>query len=178
MALSQAELETRAARVKLLLLDVDGVLTDGTVVISSSGYESKAFSIRDGAGIVYAQRAGLEVGLLSGRPSDATSRRAAELGIKLVVQGGPDKRTLFQKLLTDKQLEAADVAYMGDDLLDLPVLVAAGISAAPADAVDDVRSRVDWVSRSAGGRGAVREYIELLLKARRAWDTELARYID
>lgn len=178
MPLSLAELDARAGRVKLLLLDVDGVLTDGTVVISSSGSESKAFSIRDGAGIVYAQRAGLEVGLLSGRPSDATTRRAAELGIRTVVQGGPDKRTLFQKLLADKQLEPADVAYMGDDLLDLPVLLAAGISAAPADAVDDVRSRVDWVSRAPGGRGAVREYIELLLKARGAWETELARYID
>ena len=178
MAISQAEIDVRAARLKLLLLDVDGVLTDGTVVVSSSGYESKAFSIRDGAGIVYAQRAGLEVGLLSGRPSEATSRRAAELGIKMVVQGGPDKRSLFQKLLADKQLEASDVAYMGDDLLDLPVLLSAGISAAPADAVEDVRSRVDWVSRAAGGRGAVREYIELLLKARRAWDAELARYID
>lgn len=178
MALPRADLEARAARLKLLLLDVDGVLTDGTVVISSSGSESKAFSIRDGAGIVYAQRAGLEVGLLSGRPSDATARRAAELGIRTVVQGGPDKRTLFQKLLADKQLEPADVAYMGDDLLDLPVLLAAGISAAPADAVDDVRSRVDWVSRAPGGRGAVREYIELLLKARGAWETELTRYID
>ena len=178
MALSPAQLRTRAARLRLLLLDVDGVLTDGTVLISSSGHEAKPFSIRDGAGIVYAQRAGLEVGLLSGRPSDATTRRAVELGIKTVIQGGPDKRTLFQKLLADKHLEAADVAYMGDDLLDLPVLLAAGISAAPADAVDDVRSRVDWVSGRAGGHGAVREYIELLLKARGVWDAELARYLD
>ena len=177
MTLSPDQLHERATRLRLLLLDVDGVLTDGTVMISTSGHEAKAFSIRDGAGIVYAQRAGLEVGLLSGRPSEATARRAAELGIKTVVQGGPNKRTLFDKLLGEKQMEAADVAYMGDDLLDLPVLIAAGISAAPADAVDEVRSRVHWVSQARGGHGAVREYIELLLKARGAWETELARYL-
>ena len=178
MALPLSELHRRARRLRLLLLDVDGVLTDGTVVISTSGHEAKSFSIRDGAGIVYAQRAGLEVALLSGRPSEATTRRAAELGIRTVVQGGPDKRTLFQKLLADKELEAADVACMGDDLLDLPVLLTAGVSAAPADAVEDVRSRVHWVSQARGGHGAVREYIELLLKARGVWDTELARYLD
>jgi 3-deoxy-D-manno-octulosonate 8-phosphate phosphatase (KDO 8-P phosphatase) len=167
--LDHEALEARAKGLRLLLFDVDGVLTDGSVLIGSDGWEAKPFSIRDGAAIVMAQREGLVVGLLSGRPSDATTRRAAELGIGLVVQGGPDKRGAFAKIVADHAVDASEVGYMGDDLLDLPVLARAGLAAAPADAVAEVRERVHWVSRHGGGRGAVREFIELVLRARERW---------
>ena len=109
---------------------------------------------------------GLEIGFLSGRSSDATKQRAAELGITIVIQGENDKMAGFQKILQDTALSREQVAYMGDDLLDLPVLGQAGLSAAPADAIDDVRMAVDWVSVYAGGRGAVREFVDVLLRAR------------
>lgn len=170
MAILDADaIQARAKSLRLLLFDVDGVLTDGSVLIGSDGWEAKPFSIRDGAAMVIAQREGLTVGLLSGRPSEATSRRAAELGIGLVVQGGPDKRGGFQKILADHGLDASVVGYMGDDLLDLPILKRVGLAAAPADAVPEVRDRVHWISRHAGGRGAVREFIELVLRARERW---------
>ena len=170
MAILDADaIQARAKSLRLLLFDVDGVLTDGSVLIGSDGWEAKPFSIRDGAAIVIAQREGLTVGLLSGRPSEATSRRAAELGIGLVVQGGPDQRGGFQKILADQGLDASVVGYMGDDLLDLPILKRVGLAAAPADAVPEVRDRVHWISHHAGGRGAVREFIELVLRARERW---------
>jgi 3-deoxy-D-manno-octulosonate 8-phosphate phosphatase (KDO 8-P phosphatase) len=174
MLLDAEALHARAKTLRLLLFDVDGVLTDGSVLIGSDGWEAKPFSIRDGAALVIAQREGLTVGLLSGRPSEATTRRAAELGIRLVVQGGPDKRSAFAKILADQGVDAGEVGYMGDDLLDLPILARAGLSAAPADAVPEVRDRVHWVSRHAGGRGAVREFVELVLRARERWTSIVA----
>jgi 3-deoxy-D-manno-octulosonate 8-phosphate phosphatase (KDO 8-P phosphatase) len=170
MTLPNHQIEQRARRLKLLLLDVDGVLTDGRIVLSGEGDEAKAFSIRDGSGIVWAQRTGLTVGLLTGRPSVATTRRAAELGIELVAQGDPGKGEAFELILKNRGLLDAEVAYMGDDLIDLPVLRRAGISAAPADAADEVKTAVHWVSRYNGGQGAVREFVELLLKSRGRWD--------
>jgi 3-deoxy-D-manno-octulosonate 8-phosphate phosphatase (KDO 8-P phosphatase) len=160
----------RSRRVKLVLLDVDGVMTDGLIFVSPDGSEAKAFSIRDGAAIVWAQRCGLPVGLLTGRPSDATHRRAAELGIDLVASSGPDKQLAYNQILRARGLTDTDVAYMGDDLLDLPVLRRAGLSAAPADAAAEVKSAVHWVSPHDGGRGAVRDLIELVLKGRGMWD--------
>ena len=174
-----ADLAARARRIRLLLLDVDGVLTDGTVVVSSTGGEAKAFSIRDGASIVWARNIGLEIGLLSGRPSDATSRRASELGISTVIQGGPEKLPGFEALLTSRGWTGEDVAYMGDDLQDLPVISRVGLSAAPADAVPEVLARVDWTSASPGGHGAVRDFIEFILRARNQWDSHVvARFLE
>ena len=178
MALSLNDLHTRARRIRLLLFDVDGVLTDGTVFLHGDGYESKGFFIRDGAAIIWARQAGLEVGLLSGRPSPATTRRADELGISIVIQGGPDKRQPFAQLLTSRGFAADEVAYMGDDLLDLPVLMQVGLSAAPADAASDVKARVHWVSARDGGRGAVRDLIELVLRAREEWLPLVDRHLD
>ena len=172
------EIAARARRVRLLLLDVDGVLTDGLVQIESAGRESKAFSIRDGAALVWAQRIGLQIGLLSGRPSEATTRRASELGIDTVIQHTQDKREPFEALIAERGLDAAEVAYMGDDLLDLPVLSRVGLAAAPSDAVPDVLSRVHWVSQYAGGRGAVRELVEMVLRSQNSWDTLVARFLD
>jgi 3-deoxy-D-manno-octulosonate 8-phosphate phosphatase (KDO 8-P phosphatase) len=162
-------IQERARRVRLILLDVDGVLTDGSILIHSNGGESKHFFIRDGLAMVWARREGLEVGLLSGRPSEATTRRAQELGLTIVSQGGHDKRAAFAAILAAHGVPADEVAYMGDDLVDLPILGQVGLSTAPADAVDDVRSRVHWVSRAPGGRGAVRELIELVLGAQGRW---------
>ncbi len=169
MPLTFEAVQERARRVRLILLDVDGVLTDGTVDIHSAGGESKPFFVRDGLGMVWARKEGLEVGLLSGRPSDATSRRAAELGLRIVSQGSHDKRDAFANILSSHGFAAEEVAYMGDDLVDLPILATSGLSTAPADAVDDVRLRVDWISRFGGGRGAVRELVELVLAAQGRW---------
>jgi 3-deoxy-D-manno-octulosonate 8-phosphate phosphatase (KDO 8-P phosphatase) len=178
MPLSLPEIEQRARRVQLIVFDVDGVLTDGSVLIGPDGWEAKWFSIRDGAGIVMAQREGLPIGLLSGRPSAATAQRAAELGIQLVIQGGPDKRGAFARLLEDRRLEGDDVAYMGDDLLDLPILRQAGLAGAPADAASEVRARAHWISALPGGRGAARDFIELILRARSRWDAVVAGVQD
>jgi 3-deoxy-D-manno-octulosonate 8-phosphate phosphatase (KDO 8-P phosphatase) len=167
----------RASRIRLLLFDVDGVLTDGVVVMHTDGTESKGFHIRDGAAIVWAQRAGLSVGLLSARTSGATTHRAAQLGIRTVVQGVPDKLVAYQQILRDAGLSDDAVAYMGDDLLDVPVLSRAGLAGAPADAAQDVRDRVHWVSAMGGGRGAVREFIELILRAQERWETVTREYM-
>ena len=163
-------IEERASRIRLLLFDVDGVLTDGLVVMHADGTESKNFHIRDGAAIVWAQRAGLSVGLLSSRPSGATTQRAAQLAIRLVVQGVASKVTAYEQILRDQDLTDETVAYMGDDLVDIPVLARAGLSSAPADAVPEVRAAVHWISQRNGGRGAVREFVEVVLKAQHRWD--------
>ena len=163
---------------KLLLFDVDGVLTDGTILIHADGSESKPFNIRDGAGIVWAQRAGLSIGLLSARTAGATAVRAAQLGIKIVSQGGADKLAEYERILADAGLTDNQVGYMGDDLQDLPVLRRAGFSAAPADAAAEVRAAVQWVSPSGGGRGAARECIEHVLRGQGHWQAAVAGFLD
>jgi 3-deoxy-D-manno-octulosonate 8-phosphate phosphatase (KDO 8-P phosphatase) len=166
-----------ARPVRLLLLDVDGVLTDGTIVLHHDGTESKRFHIRDGAAIVWAQRAGYRIGLLSARTSAATEQRAAQLGIPLVVQGAIDKLAAYEQILQNVHLTDDQVAYMGDDLQDLPVLRRAGFSAAPVDAPGEVREAVDWVSSRPGGQGAVRELIEYVLRLQGTWDAVVAEYV-
>lgn len=164
--------------IKLLLLDVDGVLTDGTIMVHGDGSESKQFNIKDGAGIVWAQRAGLSIGLLSARTADATAVRAAQLGIAIVSQGISDKLAGYEAILEKAGLTDQQVGYMGDDLPDLPVLRRAGFSAAPADAAPEVLAAVQWVSASGGGRGAVRECIEHVLRAQGHWRTAVAAYLQ
>jgi 3-deoxy-D-manno-octulosonate 8-phosphate phosphatase (KDO 8-P phosphatase) len=171
-----ADISEKAARIKLLLFDVDGVLTDGVVVMHASGRESKPFYIRDGIAMVLAQRAGLKVGLLSARHSPTTTQRAGQLGITLVHQGVHRKIDAYEEIRADLVLEDAEVAYMADDIVDLAVLDQVGLSAAPADAVDEVRSRVDWVSAFGGGRGAVRELIEVVLRAQGLWSGIVEAY--
>lgn len=166
----EMSLEDRARRIRLVLFDVDGVLTDGVVVMHADGSESKGFHIKDGAAIVWAQRAGVQVGLLSARSSGATTHRAAQLAVRMVQQGVTSKASAFDTILKSSGLTEDAVSYMGDDLLDLPVLERAGLSAAPADAAREVRQRVHWVSEAAGGRGAARELIELVLRAQGRWD--------
>lgn len=163
--------------IKLLLFDVDGVLTDGSILVHGDGTESKQFNIRDGAGLVWAQRAGLLVGLLSARLAEATAVRAKQLGIPIVVQGAADKLIGYEQILADHGLTDDQVGYMGDDLQDLPVLRRAGFSAAPADAAPEVRAAVQWVSASSGGRGAARECIEHVLRAQGLWRSAVADYL-
>lgn len=177
MTLPLPDVTARAHRVRLLLFDVDGVLTDCSVTMGDD-QETKTFSIRDGAALVWARQCGLEVGVLSGRPSAATSRRATELGIELVLQAGGQKREPFLALLAERGIAADEVAYMGDDLADLPVMARVGLSAAPSDAAGEVAARAHWVSRYPGGRGAVREFIELVLRARDQWDGLVAQHLD
>jgi 3-deoxy-D-manno-octulosonate 8-phosphate phosphatase (KDO 8-P phosphatase) len=170
-------LKAKASRIRLMLFDVDGVLTTGEVVMHGDGSESKGFHVRDGAGIVWAQRAGLTVGLLSARSSGATAHRAAQLAVRIVEQGVKSKLAAYERIVRDARVEDAEVAYMGDDLLDLQVLARVGLSAAPADAAPEVRERVDWVSTAGGGRGAVRELVELVLKAQQRWDDVLRQHL-
>jgi len=171
-------IRTKSQRIKLLLFDVDGVLTDGTVLIHADGTESKDFAIRDGIAMVWAERAGLRVGFLSARTSATTPHRAAQLGVSIVYQGVLSKADAFESIRGDLRLTADEVAYMGDDIVDLAVLGRVGLSAAPADAVAEVRERVDWVSRFNGGRGAARELIELVLRVQTRWDAVVARYAN
>jgi 3-deoxy-D-manno-octulosonate 8-phosphate phosphatase (KDO 8-P phosphatase) len=168
--------QAKASAVRLLLFDVDGVLTDGAVLMHADGSESKSFHIRDGAALVWAQRAGLSVGFLSARTSGATAQRAAQLGIRIVSQGVAHKVDAYDAICRQAGLEDSAVAFMGDDLLDLPVLSRVGLSAAPADAASEVRASVDWVSPSGGGRGAARELIELVLRAQGRWDDVVQQY--
>lgn len=177
MTRNAADLARKAAGIRLLLFDVDGVLTDGRILLHADGSESKAFSIRDGTGIVWAQRAGLATGLLSARHSAATTARAAQLGIRIVRQQAGDKLQMYRELLEEEGVSDGEVAFMGDDVLDLPVLSRVGLSAAPADAAPDVLARVDWVSNRVGGDGAARELIELLLRAQGTWDALLDGYV-
>jgi 3-deoxy-D-manno-octulosonate 8-phosphate phosphatase (KDO 8-P phosphatase) len=163
-------LAARAARLRLLLFDVDGVLTDGAVELHADGTEAKRFHIRDGTGIVLAHRAGLLTGLLSGRESAAAARRAAELGMPIVHLGVASKTDAYERILAAHGLTDDEVGFMGDDLLDLAVLARVGIAAAPADAVAEVRARADWVASAPGGHGAVREFIEAVLRSSGHWD--------
>ncbi len=163
--------EKRAAHVQLVLFDVDGVLTDGRVVLHGSGSESKQFHVRDGIVMVWAQRVGLEIGLLSARMSATTTERAAQLGLTLVHQGVPSKIDAYDQIVSDIGLNDDEVAYMGDDIVDIAVLSRVGLAAAPSDAVLEVRQRVHWVAPSAGGAGAARELLELILRAQGRWDT-------
>jgi len=176
---ARAELvEARARGIRLILFDVDGVLTDGKLLLHADGTESKQFDIKDGTAIVWAQRCGLIVGLLSARASASTTQRAAQLGIALVHQGVASKLETFERILEEQEIDAEQVAYMGDDVLDLPVLSRAGLAAAPSDAADEVRARVHWVSRARGGDGAARDLVERILRAQNKWDELLASYLD
>lgn len=165
-----------AGEIALLLLDVDGVLTDGAILLDADGRETKRFHVRDGLGIKAAQRCGIRVGLLTARSSAATAHRAAELGIEIVHQGAGDKLAMFEKICQRLNLGPAAVAYMGDDLADLAVMRRVGYALAPADAADEIRQTARYVTERAGGRGAVREAIEHLLRASGRWAEVVASY--
>jgi 3-deoxy-D-manno-octulosonate 8-phosphate phosphatase (KDO 8-P phosphatase) len=166
----------RAASIELLLLDVDGVLTDGSILYSDDGAELKRFHVRDGSGLKLWREAGKRAAILSGRQSRAVDRRAGELGIDPVFQGRSQKLPAFEELLAATGLKPERICAMGDDLPDLPVLERCGLSVAVADACAEVRQRADYTTALPGGRGAVREAIEWLLKMQGKWDDVVARY--
>lgn len=174
--LKPAEFESRARALRVLLFDVDGVLTDGGVYIDADGRELKRFSIKDGAAIAVASKFGLITGILSARASMATNSRATELGMKIVMQGVASKRQALNDILAGHNVTAAEVAYMGDDLVDLAVLRDVGLAACPKDAIAEVSSTCHWVSDFGGGQGAAREFIEVILKARGQWDDVLSQF--
>lgn len=168
-----AAIRRRLARVRLLAFDVDGVLTDGTLLVHPDGGESKAFHVRDGLGIVLAQAAGLRTGLLSGRQSGAVAGRARALGMSVVAQGVKDKKTALDGILAREGLLGHEVAYVGDDLNDLEVMAAVGLSAAPGDAAFEVKAEAFMVLEARGGQGCLREFIEAILRARGDWEQAL-----
>jgi 3-deoxy-D-manno-octulosonate 8-phosphate phosphatase (KDO 8-P phosphatase) len=166
-------LTLRAARVRLVALDVDGVLTDGRLYFGARGESLKAFDVRDGLGIRLLQQAGIEVAIVTGRRSAIVAARARELGITQLLQGQDDKRASLQGLLERAGLEARQCAFMGDDWPDLGALAAAGLAATVADAPDEVKRRVHWIAPSPGGRGAVRDLARLVLRAQGRFDALL-----
>ena len=172
------DIDARAAGIRLVLFDVDGVLTDGRVLVHSDGTESKSFAIRDGIAMVWAQRAGIKVGLLSARLSPTTPHRAAQLGITLVYHGVSSKLATYERILADHGLSDEDIAYMGDDVVDLAVLNRVGLALAPADCVAEVRSRAHWVTSAPGGAGAAREVVERILRVQGKWDAVVQAYLN
>jgi 3-deoxy-D-manno-octulosonate 8-phosphate phosphatase (KDO 8-P phosphatase) len=166
------DLAVRCGPIELLVMDVDGVLTDGILTLDERGGEIKRFHVRDGAGIALWHQAGKHTAILSGRSSAAVDRRAAELGIAPVIQGVPHKADPFRRLLAELGLELGQACYIGDDLPDLPVLSIAGLglAACPADAAAEVRQAAHLVTQAPGGRGAVREVIEIILRHQGTWD--------
>ena len=158
-----ADLRKKVQEIKLLLLDVDGVLTDGGIYIDDRGVESKRFDVRDGQGITLLKRAGIKVGVISGRSSGAVRRRAAELGVKLLYQGVRDKSETYERIKTRTGLKDEQIAYMGDDIMDIPILRAVGLAITVPNGWPGVRPVVDYITEAKGGRGAVREVSELII---------------
>ncbi|MCC8189664.1 MAG: HAD hydrolase family protein [Planctomycetes bacterium] len=167
----------QAARsIRLLVLDVDGVMTDGAITYTSAGDESKSFNVKDGAGIKYWHRAGHTAGIITGRSSPIVVRRAEELGIQMVEMDAKNKLPVFLRLLEAAGVAAAETAVIGDDLPDLPLIRRAGLGIAVADAVPAVREAAHLVTNTPGGRGAVRECIDLILTVQNRWDGLMERY--
>ena len=171
------EVIERARRVRLMLFDVDGVLTDGTLYLGEGGEIMKAFNALDGHGMKMLAESGVEVGLLSSRQSRIVANRAAELGIALVRQGAADKASEFGAILAARKIEAAQAGFMGDDVLDLPVLTRCGFAASVSGAPEAVRARAHFLPDSPGGRGAVREVCEFIMRAQNNFDAAMNRYL-
>jgi 3-deoxy-D-manno-octulosonate 8-phosphate phosphatase (KDO 8-P phosphatase) len=165
----EADLAARCAGIEVLIVDVDGVLTDGVIAIDDRGVETKHFHVRDGSGVALWRRAGKRIAILSGRFAPLVDRRAAELGISPVIQGVSSKAEPFVRLLRVLSVEPRQVCYVGDDLADLPALRSAGLAACPADAAPEVKAAAQLITTAPGGRGALREVVEVILKAQNHW---------
>jgi 3-deoxy-D-manno-octulosonate 8-phosphate phosphatase (KDO 8-P phosphatase) len=162
-------LAQRCGAIELLLLDVDGVLTDGAIVYGDDGREWKVFHVRDGSGLKIWHLAGKRSAVISGRSSRVVEVRAAELGVSLVLQGAADKRPAYERVRTEMGVRAEQVCFIGDDVPDLPILRDCGLAVAVADACAEVRTAAHYVTSAAGGRGAVRETVELILRCQNRW---------
>jgi 3-deoxy-D-manno-octulosonate 8-phosphate phosphatase (KDO 8-P phosphatase) len=167
--MKKSDLERQSKQIKLIILDVDGVMTDGRIILDNNGNELKAFHVRDGHGIKMAIKAGLRIAIITGRQSRIVEIRAEELGIQDVYQGVKDKRMAYENLLGKYGLKDEEVAFMGDDIVDIPLMKRVGLAAAPIDADELTAREADFVSNKRGGVGAVRDFIEFVLKASGKW---------
>ncbi len=172
------QLMQKAANIRMAIFDVDGVLTNGGLVLMHDGTECKVFNVKDGQGLVMLRDSGVELGIITGRSSAVVAERMSALGVRYVYQGQSDKQQALDEILEKTGLTADQIAYMGDDLPDLPVIRRVGLAGAPADAYELIVQHVDWVSQEAGGRGAVREFCELILEGRGELDAILNSYLD
>jgi 3-deoxy-D-manno-octulosonate 8-phosphate phosphatase (KDO 8-P phosphatase) len=167
-----------AKNIKLLILDVDGVLTDGSIILDNNGNEYKAFHVRDGHGIKMLHRAGISVAIITGRHSKVVERRAHELGITEVFQKCLDKKVAYKHLLEQYALKAEEVAYIGDDIIDAPIMAVVGLPVAVADAAEEAKRFAFMVTKNRGGRGAVREVTDFILKAKGLWQGMFDAYFE
>lgn len=175
--LLSADLPARLEKIRLLALDVDGVLTDGQILLAPDGTEIKGFCSRDGIGLMCLHLAGLHSAIITARGSAAVTRRAEELSVRDVILNAADKRAALAGLCEERDLTPEQVAFMGDDLQDLGALLLAGVAFSVAGCPPELAERVDHVTRAPGGRGAVREAVEVILKAQRHWDHVLERFL-
>ncbi len=174
---ADAAVTARAAGVRLVLFDVDGVLTDGRLFMDNDGQEYKAFNSRDGHGLKMLAHTGIEIGIITGRTSRVVEHRTRELGIRHVHQGCADKLSVYLELTRQLGFEPAQTAFVGDDVVDLPILLRAGFAVAVHDAHPLVKQHAHWVTPSAGGRGAARELCELIMVAQGSWDRAMRQYL-
>lgn len=171
------EIINKAAKIKLLILDIDGVLSDNKLYYGDNGIEYKSFFTRDGHGMVMLQKSGIEIGIITGRQSPLIDKRMKDLKVKHVYQGKPDKLPTFLSLVKKLELSFDEIAYMGDDILDLPILTRVGLAACPKDADIEVINRTPLVSNFIGGQGCVREVCELILKSQNLWQQHMEFYL-
>jgi 3-deoxy-D-manno-octulosonate 8-phosphate phosphatase (KDO 8-P phosphatase) len=169
-------IQEKIRKIKILILDVDGVMTDGRIIMDDDGRQMKNFDVRDGHGLKMIQRYGIKVILLTGRTSDVVTHRAHDLGIKEVYQGSLNKKEVFEKIIHKHKIPEDAFAYLGDDIIDIPVLRRVGFSAAVANAVSVVKKSVDFVTNNPGGRGAVREICDLILQGQGKWPEIASKY--
>ena len=178
MPASDNEIQRRAAEIRMILLDVDGVLTDGKIYLGNNNEEFRAFFVRDGLAIRMGQSAGLRFGILSGRDSPLVERRARELGIEHVHQGIQDKGELLNRIAAETGLKTEQICFVGDDLIDVPALRLAGLAACPADGCEETRQFAHYICNNKGGHGAVREVVDLVLRASGRWDKAMQRFLE
>ncbi len=163
----------KARKIKLLILDVDGVLTNNMLIYSEDGQEHKAFHTRDGHGMVLLQKSQIDIAIITGRQSQLVANRMNDLNVKYLYQGVPDKLPTFLNLVNQLNLSLDEIAYIGDDILDLPILIRTGLSITPADGDEEVKSRVDYISPYKGGKGCVREVCEIILRSQGKWQQHM-----
>ena len=169
---------TQLTDIRLLLLDVDGVLTDGSITYTDTGEQIKTFNAKDGLGIRLLMAAGINVGIVTARISGALRHRCDNLGITLIFDGAKDKAKALESISTSTQISTAYIAFMGDDLIDLPAMTRAGFAVTVADAPDEVKDRADMITDQPGGKGAVRQVCEAILKAKGLWETSVSRFLS
>jgi 3-deoxy-D-manno-octulosonate 8-phosphate phosphatase (KDO 8-P phosphatase) len=170
-------LQARAARLKLMIFDVDGILTDGSLHYGAQGELIKTFNVLDGHGIKLLQQSGVATAIISARKSELVARRAADLGITHLYQGVHDKKSAFEELLGQTGIAAQDAGFVGDDVIDLPILLRVGFAASVPNAHPEVRNRVHYVTQASGGKGAARELCDLILRAQGNYEKALAPYL-